>query len=146
MGDRPVAHTVVIPTPPGICGRGRTASLPALTGMTPLWQPGILRKDWQFVKRWNLILGLVVLFLSGVLVGALGTAIYFKQAMGHTFGESQPAIRKLVMKKLVRELDLTEPKEPGSKKSWARCRQNCGNFASSTSEKLKPFSRAALNR
>jgi len=108
MGDRPVAHTVVIPTPPGICGRGRTASLPALTGMTPLWQPGILRKDWQFVKRWNLILGLVVLFLSGVLVGALGTAIYFKQAMGHTFGESQPAIRKLVMKKLVRELDLTE--------------------------------------
>jgi hypothetical protein len=60
------------------------------------------------VKRWNLVLGLVVLFLSGALVGTLGTAIYFKQTMGHMFGESQPAIRKLVMKKLTRELDLTE--------------------------------------
>jgi len=60
------------------------------------------------VKRWNLVLGLVALFLSGVLVGTLGTAIYFKQTMGHIFGESQPAVRKLVMKKLVRELDLTE--------------------------------------
>jgi hypothetical protein len=77
-------------------------------GMTPLWQPDIVRKDWELVKRWNLVLGLVVLFLSGAVVGALGTAIYYKQTMGNTFGESQPAIRKLVMKKLVRELDLTE--------------------------------------
>ena len=60
------------------------------------------------MKRWNLVLGLVALFLSGILVGTLGTAIYFKQTMGHIFGESQPAVRKLVMKKLVRELDLTE--------------------------------------
>jgi Spy/CpxP family protein refolding chaperone len=60
------------------------------------------------VKRWNLALGLLALFLSGVAIGAMGTAIYFKQTMGHVFSEGQPGIRKLVMKKLVRELDLTE--------------------------------------
>jgi Spy/CpxP family protein refolding chaperone len=60
------------------------------------------------VKRWNLALGLLALFLSGVAIGAMGTAIYFKQTVGHVFSEGQPGIRKLVMKKLVRELDLTE--------------------------------------
>ncbi len=60
------------------------------------------------MKRWNLVLGLSALFLSGVVIGALGTAIYFKQTMGHVFSEGQPAVRKLIMKKLVRELDLTE--------------------------------------
>lgn len=60
------------------------------------------------MKRWNLILGLVALFLSGVAIGAAGTAIYFKQTVGHVFSQGQPGIRKFVMKKLVRELDLTE--------------------------------------
>jgi Spy/CpxP family protein refolding chaperone len=59
------------------------------------------------VKKWNLVLGLSVLFLSGVLIGVLGTAIYFKQNVGHFFGEGQPAVTKMVMKKLDRELDLT---------------------------------------
>ena len=54
-------------------------------------------------------MGISALFLSGVVIGALGTAIYLKQTMGHVFTEGQPAIRKLVMKKLVHELDLTEP-------------------------------------
>ena len=59
-------------------------------------------------KRWNLVLGLLVLFFSGVLAGALGTAIYYKHSVGHLFAEGQPGIRKLVMKKLVRELDLSD--------------------------------------
>jgi len=60
------------------------------------------------VKRWKLVLGLLVLFLSGVLVGSMGTAIYFKQTFGHVFAKGQPQVRKLIMKKLVRDLDLTE--------------------------------------
>jgi hypothetical protein len=60
------------------------------------------------VKRWKLILGLLVLFLSGVLVGSMGTAIYFKQTFGHIFAKGQPQVRKLIMKKLVGELDLAE--------------------------------------
>jgi Spy/CpxP family protein refolding chaperone len=60
------------------------------------------------VKRWKLILGLSVLFLSGVLIGSMGAAIYFKQTFGHGFPKEQSQVRKLVMKKLVRELDLTE--------------------------------------
>jgi hypothetical protein len=63
----------------------------------------------KVVKRWNLVLGLAALFLSGIVIGATGTAIYFKQTMGHVFTEGQPAVRKFVMKKLVRELNLTEP-------------------------------------
>jgi hypothetical protein len=55
-----------------------------------------------------LVLGLIVLFSSGVVVGALGTGIYYRQTGRHVFAESPPAVRKLVMKKLVRELDLTE--------------------------------------
>jgi hypothetical protein len=60
------------------------------------------------VKRWKLVLGLSVLFLSGVLVGSMGTAVYFKQTFGHGFPKEHSQVRKLIMKKLVRELDLTE--------------------------------------
>ena len=60
------------------------------------------------MKRWKLVLGLLVLFLSGVLVGSMGTAIYFKQTFGHVFAKGQPQVRKLIMKRLVRELDLAE--------------------------------------
>jgi Spy/CpxP family protein refolding chaperone len=60
------------------------------------------------VKRWKVILGLSVLFLSGVLVGSMGAAIYFKKTLGHAFPKEQSQVRKFVMKKLVGELDLSE--------------------------------------
>ena len=63
------------------------------------------------MKKWSLVLGLLVLFCSGVLIGALGTTVYFKKTGGHLFFEGPPAIRKMVMKKLVHELDLTEPQK-----------------------------------
>jgi hypothetical protein len=84
---------------------GCTEVLPFAT--MPLRKPLKARKDLKIVKRWNLVLGLSALFLSGVVIGATGTTIYFKQTMGHVFTEGQPAIRKLIMKKLIRELDLT---------------------------------------
>lgn len=67
-----------------------------------------MNKDLKPVKKWTLVLGLLVLFGSGVLVGALGTAVYYKQTAGYVLGEGQPGVRKMVMKKLVRDLDLTE--------------------------------------
>ena len=60
------------------------------------------------MKKWKLILGLLILFGSGVLVGALGTTLYYKQTAGYVLGEGQPGVRKMVMRKLVRDLDLTE--------------------------------------
>jgi hypothetical protein len=73
---------------------------------------GALNKDLKPVKRWSLILGLLVLFSSGALVGALGTAVYFKQTAGQVFGEGPPGIRKMVMKRLIHDLDLTEAQRP----------------------------------
>lgn len=64
------------------------------------------------MKKWKLILGLLILFGSGVLVGALGTTLYYKQTAGHVLGEGQPGVRKMVMRKLVRDLDLTEAQRP----------------------------------
>jgi hypothetical protein len=75
-------------------------------------KPFDLNKDLKPVKKWSLILGLLVLFFSGILVGALGTAVYFKQTAGQVLGEGQPGIRRLVMKKLVHDLDLTEAQRP----------------------------------
>ena len=60
------------------------------------------------MKKWSLVLGLLVLFGSGVLVGALGTAVYYKQTAGYVVGEGQPGVRRMVMKKLVRDLDLND--------------------------------------
>lgn len=63
------------------------------------------------MKKWSLVLGLLVLFCSGVLIGALGTVIYFDKTGGHLFAEGPPGIRKVVMKKLVHELNLMEPQK-----------------------------------
>jgi hypothetical protein len=80
------------------------------------------------VKRWNLILGLSVLFLSGVLIGTLGTAIYFKHTIGHVFTEGQPAVTRLIMKKLDRDLDLTEPQRAEIEKIVAEVQTDLWTF------------------
>jgi hypothetical protein len=80
------------------------------------------------VKRWNLVLGLLVLFICGVLTGALGTAIYYRHSVGHLFTEGQPGIRKLVMKKLVRELDLTDVQQVQIDKIVGEVQENLRKF------------------
>lgn len=77
---------------------------------TPL-KPFEAVKDLKPVKKWSVVLGLLVLFCSGLLIGALGTTVYFKKTGEHLISEGPPGIRKMVMKKLVRELDLTEPQK-----------------------------------
>lgn len=64
------------------------------------------------MKKCKLILGLLIFFGSGILVGALGTTLYYKQTAGYVLGKGQPVVRKMVMRKLVRDLDLTEEQRP----------------------------------
>ncbi len=82
------------------------------------------------MKKWSLVLGLVVLFCSGVLVGALGTAVYYKQTAGYVLGEGQPGVRKMVMKKLVRDLDLTETQRVQIEAIVAEVQAELGKFRS----------------
>lgn len=80
------------------------------------------------MKRWSLVLGLLVLFGSGVLVGALGTAVYYRQTSGYVLGEGQPGVRKMVMRKLVRDLDLTAAQRGEIEGIVSEVQGELGNF------------------
>lgn len=60
------------------------------------------------MKKWKIFAGISALFVLGVLIGSLGTGLYFK----HRFiplRDRDPSARKaFIMKKLSRELNLTE--------------------------------------
>jgi hypothetical protein len=58
------------------------------------------------MKRWKLWLGVVVIFLSGVVVGALGTGMFVKHKIGMLRKGPRFVMEKLVLKKFTRELDL----------------------------------------
>lgn len=63
------------------------------------------------MKKWQLWCGISLVFLAGVGVGAAGTGLYVRHAVQSIVEEGPPAMTRLVMKKLTRELELSGPQQ-----------------------------------
>jgi Spy/CpxP family protein refolding chaperone len=59
------------------------------------------------MKKWKLLAGVAVVFVLGMLVGSLGTRLYFEHRFAPPRG-GPPAMRAFLLKKFSQELDLTE--------------------------------------
>ncbi len=59
------------------------------------------------MAKWKIWVGLLVLFVSGVLIGSVGTRMYVRHQLSSIFSRERPAIRNLFVRRLTRELDLT---------------------------------------
>jgi hypothetical protein len=53
-----------------------------------------------------------VLFLSGVLVGAVGSGLYIRHEIRQFRVDGHPAVRHFILKRLTRDLNLTEDQKP----------------------------------
>jgi hypothetical protein len=62
------------------------------------------------MKTWRLVIGVVVVFILGVLVGSLGTQLYQRQ-WSERFWKDPAERRALFLRKLTRELRLTEEQQ-----------------------------------
>jgi hypothetical protein len=62
------------------------------------------------MKRWRLIIGVVVVFILGVLVGSLGTQLFQRQ-WSERFWKDPAERRALFLRKLTKELRLTEEQQ-----------------------------------
>jgi len=60
------------------------------------------------MSKWKIWVGLLVLFLSGVLIGSLGTRMYVRHKISGMFAKERPVIRDLFFHRLTRELDLSK--------------------------------------
>jgi hypothetical protein len=60
------------------------------------------------VKKLKLWSGLLVLFLSGIVIGAMGTWIIVENKAVDSLTRGRPDIPGIIIKKLTRELDLDE--------------------------------------
>jgi len=60
------------------------------------------------MSRWKIWVGLLVLFLSGVLIGSVGTRMYVRHKISGMFAKERPVIRDLFFRRLTRELVLSE--------------------------------------
>jgi hypothetical protein len=60
------------------------------------------------VKKWKLWAGLILLFCSGMLIGAVGTWTFVQHRVFENLSRWRPEVPKIVMKKLTHELDLEE--------------------------------------
>ena len=101
-----------------------------------------MNEDLKPVKKWSVVLGLLVLFGSGVLVGSLGTAVYYKKTAGYVLGEGQPGVRNMVMRKLIRDLDLTPAQRPQIEAIVAEVQAELGKFRA----QHRPEIEAIINR
>jgi Spy/CpxP family protein refolding chaperone len=62
------------------------------------------------MKKWKLIAGIALVFVLGVLAGSLGTRYYHRDWPGRFFEE--PSARKaLILKRLTKDLGLTEAQQ-----------------------------------
>lgn len=60
------------------------------------------------MSRWKIWVGLVVLFLSGVLIGSVGTRMYVQQQISGILARERPAVRDLFLRRFTQSLDLSE--------------------------------------
>ena len=60
------------------------------------------------MAKWKIWAGLLVLFVSGVLIGSVGTRIYVRHKISGMIARERPFIRNLFLHRLTRELDLTK--------------------------------------
>jgi len=60
------------------------------------------------MSKWKISVGLLVLFLSGVLIGTVGTRMYVRHKISGMFAKERPVIRDLFFRRLTRELDLSK--------------------------------------
>ena len=58
------------------------------------------------MKRWKLVSGLLLVFVLGILAGAFGTRVYFKDRFEH-LRKDPKAKQDFIMRKLSKELELT---------------------------------------
>ena len=60
------------------------------------------------MKSWQVWAGILVIFLSGIVIGIVGSAAFFKHEILVHVQEGPPAMRRFVVNVLTRELDLNE--------------------------------------
>jgi hypothetical protein len=60
------------------------------------------------MSKWKIWVGLLVLFLSGVLIGTVGTRMYVRHKISRMYTKERPVIRDLFFRRLTRQLDLSE--------------------------------------
>ena len=59
------------------------------------------------MAKWKIWVALLVLFVSGVLIGSVGTRMYVRHKLSGIFSRERPAVRNLFVRRLTHELDLT---------------------------------------
>jgi hypothetical protein len=59
------------------------------------------------MAKWKIWVALLVLLVSGVLIGSVGTRMYVQHKLSGIFTRERPAVRNLFVRRLTRELDLT---------------------------------------
>lgn len=68
------------------------------------------------MKKWKIVLILAAMFISGTIVGSVGTRLYVKQKLGGIMHRNPQEVTAMAMKKLTSELSLTQEQRPGVEK------------------------------
>lgn len=63
------------------------------------------------MKKWKLWVGIILIFVTGIGVGAAGTGLYVRHSLISFFQEGPPAVTHFVVKRLTRELNLSETQQ-----------------------------------
>lgn len=63
------------------------------------------------MKKWKLWTGLIIIFLAGICIGAVGTGIFVRHTIFSLIQGGRPAVAKLVTKRLASRLDLSESQQ-----------------------------------
>jgi hypothetical protein len=82
------------------------------------------------MSKWKIWVGLLVLFVSGVLIGTVGTRMYVRHKISHMYTKERPVIRDVFFRRLTRQLDLSEEQ-----------RQEIERIASSAAEEFHALRR-----
>jgi hypothetical protein len=80
------------------------------------------------MAKWKIWVALLVLFVSGVLIGSVGTRMYVRHKLAGIYARERPAVRNLFARRLTRELDLTHEQREEIKEIASRAAEEFHNL------------------
>lgn len=80
------------------------------------------------MKRWKFWSGMMALFFSGVLIGAVGNSIYIRHEIREVRLGGHPAVRQFILKRLTNELRLSDEQKARIGKIVCRAQTELSQF------------------
>lgn len=98
------------------------------------------------MKNWKLWSGIALVFLAGIAIGSAGTGLYIKHRLSGLLQEGPSGIKRITVRKLTDELDLTKKQQAEIEKIVAEAQSGFQRLRAQNQPEIEGIIRESIMR